>query len=165
MIDHVAAACRAVAESLLVSVRDDSVDYAVEDAIQVVDRVQGAGPLAGLEAGMSAAQSCWLLVLACDMPLIDTATMRTLVVARTRGVAAVIARTPDQRIHPLCACYHVSILPRVREQLAARRYSVTELVECLECVRYVDVPYEPLTNVNVSSDLAVSCGDPAHSKS
>lgn len=165
MIDHVAAACRAVVESLFVSVRDDSVDYAVEDAIQVVDRVQGAGPLAGLEAGMSAAQSCWLLVLACDMPLIDIATMRTLVVARTRGVAAVIARTPDQRIHPLCACYHVSILPRVREQLAARRYSVTELVECLECVRYVDVPYEPLTNVNVSSDLAVFCGNPAHSKS
>ena len=104
MIERVVAVVAPVAEALLISVGEEGVDYAVPGARQVVNRVEGAGPLAGLHAGLAVAETPWLLVVACDMPFITPVVMQALLAARGPNTEAVVARTPDGRYHPLCAC-------------------------------------------------------------
>ena len=154
MIERVVAVVAPVAEALLISVEEEGVGYAVPGARQVVDRVEDAGPLAGLHAGLAVAETPWLLVVACDMPFITPAVVRALLAARGPNTEAVVARTPDGRYHPLCACYHQKMLPTVEAHLAAGTLAMHTLLDRLKNVCYVDLPAGPLRNVNRVSDLA-----------
>ncbi|MCH8962088.1 MAG: NTP transferase domain-containing protein [Bacteroidetes bacterium] len=119
----------------------------------VVDHYEDAGPLAGLHAGLTAAQTPWVLAVACDMPFITPEVLHALLAARGPDVAAVVARTPDGRCHPLCACYHQRTVPVVEAHLAAGTLAMHALLDHLDKVKYVDLPAGPLRNVNHLSDL------------
>ena len=156
MIEHVVEAVAAVADALLVSVGEQGAAFesATRTLRQVVDRYEDAGPLAGLHAGLTAAQTPWVLAVACDMPFITPEVLHALLAARGPDVAAVVARTPDGRCHPLCACYHQRTLPVVEAHLAAGTLAMHALLDHLDKVKYVDLPAGPLRNVNHLSDLA-----------
>lgn len=87
------------------------------------DRRPGGGPLAGLEAALAWAADEGLdgaVVLACDLPLVDTAAVARLVRAwrastRPRDTAAV-AGEPD-RVQPLLGVYGVGLLPGLSQHL------------------------------------------------
>lgn len=82
------------------------------------DRVIGAGPLAGLEAGLTAASFEETLVLACDMPLVSTALLRTL--SSSAAAADVVLPRHVGGYEPLCAWYRRSAcLPVIRQLLQA----------------------------------------------
>ena len=156
MIEHVVEAVAAVADALLVSVGEQGAAFesATRTLRQVVDHYEDAGPLAGLHAGLTAAQTPWVLAVACDMPFITPEVLHALLAARGPDVAAVVARTPDGRGHPLCACYHQRTLPVVEAHLAAGTLAMHALLDHLDKVKYVDLPTGPLRNVNHLSDLA-----------
>ena len=69
---------------------------------------------------------------------------------------AVVARTDGTRRHPLCACYHVSVLPVAQAQLQSGNYAMGRLLDMLDNVCYVDVPAHPLCNINAPADLAAT---------
>lgn len=152
MIERVVEAVAAVAEDVLISVGAEG-SFDVPAARQVVDRHKDAGPLAGLHAGLVAAETPWVLAVACDLPFITPAVLRALAAARRPDAAAVVARTPDGRRHPLCACYHRRVVPVVEAHLAAGRLALHALLDRLDNVAYVDLPAGPLRNVNRLSDL------------
>jgi molybdopterin-guanine dinucleotide biosynthesis protein A len=87
------------------------------------------------------------------MPFLEVETLRALLAARTPQADAIVARTPDGRLHPLCACYHARTLPLVTRQLQKGRFALHTLLEQLSDVRFVDLPAGPLRNVNKLSDL------------
>lgn len=118
----------------------------------VADRVPGAGPLAGLHAGLAESTTPWLIAIACDLPALTADALRTLVAARSDDADAILAVTPDGRRHPLCACYHRSIASLIAEQLARGHYAMHALLDRLS-VREVVVSAEALRNVNTPSDL------------
>ncbi len=60
------------------------------------------GPLAGLLAGLAAAQSPWLVCAPCDVPHLPTDLVSRLAAARD-NVSIVIPRDADGRLQPLCA--------------------------------------------------------------
>ena len=153
MIARVAEAVGAVAAEVLISVGEAGAVYDVPMSRQVVDRYAGAGPLAGLHAGLEAAETPWLLAVACDMPFVTAEVFAALLAARGPDIEAVVARTPDGRRHPLCACYHRNTLPTVEAHLAAGTLAMRALLDGLKNVRYVDLPAGPLRNVNRVSDL------------
>ncbi len=153
MIERVAEVVGAMAEVVLIGVGEAGAGYGVPSARQVVDRYKDAGPLAGLHAGLEAAETPWVLVVACDMPFVTGEVLGALLDARGPDVAAVVARTPDGRRHPLCACYHQNTLPTVEAHLAAGTRAMHRLLDRLKNVCYVDLPAGPLRNVNRVSDL------------
>lgn len=155
MIGHVLDAVAAVADTVLLSVGAGGETFEEMPAAirRVRDHYEDAGPLAGLHAGLLAAETPWLLVVACDMPFITTDVLHTLLDARSPDADAVVARTPDGRSHPLCACYHRRVLPTVEAHLAAGTLAMHALLDPLKNVRYVDLPAAPLRNVNRVSDL------------
>ncbi len=153
MIERVYDALAPLCTEVLVSVRDAGTTYSLPGPARfVADRVPNAGPLAGLAAGLAASETPWLLVVACDLPFLTTAALRSLVEARTDVVEAVVAVTPDGWNQPLCACYHRRVQPVAEEQLAAGKRALYAFLGRLT-VCTVPLPDEPLRNVNARSDL------------
>ena len=154
MLDAVVRVARAVSDEILISVRGPEQRYPMAGVRRVVDAYEACGPLAGIHAGLAAMKTSWLLAIACDMPLLTPDILLSLSKGRAPGHYAVVARTPDGRRHPLCACYHTAALPTVEAHLESGTLTLRTLLDSLGRVRYVDLPAGPLGNVNTPSDLS-----------
>src|SRR5690606_15004909 len=104
---------------------------------EVADRYPGCGPLSGVHAGLLQCRTPWLLVVACDLPRITTAALRTLLLRCEEG-RSVVARDESGRLQPLCAAYPVSILPVVEAALADNRLAMRDLISAVQPVSCVD---------------------------
>lgn len=93
----------------------------------VADRHPGLGPLAGLEAALSAAQEDPVLVVACDMPCL-TASFLAQLLALAGEADAVVPRTGSS-YHPLCAVYRRTCLAAIARRLARGHLSVRGLFD------------------------------------
>lgn len=98
----------------------------------------GVGPLGGLYTALTAAGAGWVLVLACDMPTLNSGLLAHLltVAQATPGAQAVVPRW-DGRAQPLHAAYHVSALPHITAQLDSGTLAMGALLDQLT-VRWVD---------------------------
>jgi molybdopterin-guanine dinucleotide biosynthesis protein A len=117
------------------------------------------GPLAGIEAGLTAARHDSALVVAGDMPFVSESLLELLVeLVAEPGVLAAVPRYGG-RMHPLCAAYDREALPALRSALDRDMRAVHEFLERLDGVRFVEDlgcfgnPELFLMNVNTPEDL------------
>jgi len=106
-----------------VSVRaDQTADPLRSRYPQIVDRDDHMGPLAGILAAQQRHPEAAWLVLACDLPLLDEATLRHLDKHRDRaGLATAYRSSHDGLPEPLCTVYEpASALPLARYAAAGR---------------------------------------------
>jgi molybdopterin-guanine dinucleotide biosynthesis protein A len=104
-------------EKAFVSVRPDQVRDPVRAKYpQVVDTQENLGPIAGLVAAQAKHPDLAWLVLACDLPFLDTATLKHLLWARQADKPATAYRSSHDGLpEPLCAIYE----PGSREAILA----------------------------------------------
>jgi molybdopterin-guanine dinucleotide biosynthesis protein A len=128
----------------------------------VADAAPGIGPLAGIAAGLAAATTPWLLVLAGDMPYVHRAFLELLLSrcdAECDAVGIRIRGLPE----PLCTILHVAAWrPRVTARIAAGQLKASALltdeavrirwIEEAE-LRTADPDLRALHNVNAPEDL------------
>ena len=152
MINRVVGAVTEVVEPVRISVGRDTEPFELE-VEHIRDLTPNAGPLGGLQTGLRGADSLWLLVVACDLPFVTVAVLKSLLDARTFEADATVARTPDGRLHPHCACYHRRVLRIVDEQIERGELAFHRLLGRLSKVRIVDAPQAPLQNVNYREDV------------
>ena len=74
----------------------------------VADRRPGLGAWSGIDAALAHARTNWVLVLACDLPLISAEFLQLLAGRANGNVDAVVPRQPDGRLQPLCAIYRLA---------------------------------------------------------
>jgi molybdopterin-guanine dinucleotide biosynthesis protein A len=86
------------------------------DAPQVCDEIPGAGPLAGLCAGLQRAKTPWVFALAADMPYLLPEIIERL--AEYRDGHQAVVPIIDGQPYPLTAFYAASALPALRAVLA-----------------------------------------------
>lgn len=154
MIERVHAAVAPLAETVLVSVADGETRYSLPETVHYVPDVHhDIGALAGLHAGLAATQTPWLVVVACDMPYLNTDALQRLLDARNDTVEAVVAVSPDGQRHPLCAVYRQSVLATVDRQIKKRYFALHALLDELETVEVV-LPEAVVRNINTPDDLA-----------
>lgn len=111
-----------------------------------LDREADGGPLAGIEAGLSAVAPGWVCVLAVDMPRARVEPLRSLLDrARSGGVDAVLARS-ESGDEPLFGVYHTRLLPCVRRALERGRRRVTSFLD------------EPLLDLHSRRPRVAWCG-------
>lgn len=130
-------------------------------ARQIPDLRPGEGPLAGIEAGLSAASHRPVFVAAGDMPFLTSDLVGGLLGLLSESVPGVV---PDLEngLHPLCAAYGRELRPAVSAALDSGTRSVRDFLEDLPGVLYVGEkelerfgdPNLLLTNVNSPEDLA-----------
>ena len=94
-------------ERCFISTRSDQQDDAQRAAYpRIVDLLTDIGPIGGLHAALHAhPQAAWL-VLACDLPFLDNATLQQLIAARApQRLASAFRSTHDGKPEPLCTIY------------------------------------------------------------
>ena len=106
-----------------VSVRPDQrADPARAGYPQIVDRGGLEGPIAGISAALQEHPDVAWLVLACDLPFLDEATLDTLLLARNPDYdATAYVSSHDGLPEPLCAIYEPKARAGVLAQIAAGR--------------------------------------------
>ncbi|TMQ05170.1 MAG: molybdenum cofactor guanylyltransferase [Deltaproteobacteria bacterium] len=128
----------------------------------VADAMPGIGPIAGIAAGLAAATTPWLLVIAGDMPYMHRAFLELLLSRGDTECDAVgirIRGLPE----PLCTALRVAAWrPVVAARIAAGRFKASALltdaalhVRWIEEpeVRAIDPDLRALHNVNAPEDL------------
>ncbi|TMC04528.1 MAG: molybdenum cofactor guanylyltransferase [Chloroflexi bacterium] len=112
----------------------------------------GAGPLAGVEAGLAASPHDVVVAVACDMPAVTPDLLRRLHDAAAGADAAVprIAGRPE----PACAAYRRPAARPIARALAAGRLRATDVLVDLG-VRWLDGEDPALfANLNTPADYA-----------
>jgi len=101
----------------------------------VHDHFPGAGPLAGIHAGLRATAFDYAWVVACDYPDIDPAIGRCL----ARAVTGFDVAVPliAGRAQGVCAVYSVRLVALIEQLIGSDRRSVDALLESCS-VRYLD---------------------------
>jgi molybdopterin-guanine dinucleotide biosynthesis protein A len=133
----------------------------------VADAVPGAGPLAGIAAGLAAAATPWLLVVAGDMPhisgaLIDLVLSRPADDDSAGAIDAVGIRIGDLPEPLLCLLRVEAARPALAARLAGARLKASRLLTDGDlrvawiseaAVRAIDPELRALFNVNEPADL------------
>ncbi|HVY95025.1 MAG TPA: molybdenum cofactor guanylyltransferase [Bryobacteraceae bacterium] len=117
----------------------------------IPDSRPGQGPLAAIEAALEATSAEANLILACDMPSLDSNQLEALFEA---GGDIAIPRHETGEIEPLSAVYRRAALPAIREALDSGIRGVTEALRQVagaRCeVRYVRVS-DPAAFANLNT--------------
>jgi len=107
----------------------------------------GQGPLAGLETALTRTSAAYNLVVACDLPGVQAATLADLLAQAIRQNApCTLLRDGTGRVHPLCGVYHPICLSHIQSALDAGDLKVMNVIAHL-VPAYFDVPFE-LANIN-----------------
>jgi molybdopterin-guanine dinucleotide biosynthesis protein A len=135
---------------------DLQVTYKIETAM---DAYPGKGPLGGIYSGLLTSQSMYNIVVACDMPFLNTELLRYMLEISS-DFDAVIPRLEDSMIEPLHAVYSRSCLEKMGKKLEHNQLSVHSFLDNMY-VRYIELEeirkYDPdllsFFNINDQTDL------------
>ena len=104
---HIAALLEGITERVYVSSRQDQQGDPERSRFEnIVDRYEGIGPIAGILSAMDAQPNADWLVVACDLPNIDAATLSFLIEnSNTKQPFTAFKSNYDGLPEPLCALY------------------------------------------------------------
>lgn len=119
----------------------------------ILDQITDAGPIAGIAAALDAFPRAAWLVLACDLPFVDDATLSDLVARRNpRRVATAYRSSSDGLPEPLCAIYEPHAAAAITAQLATGKRCPRRLLMSAQA-ELLDQPRpEALANVNSTEE-------------
>jgi molybdenum cofactor guanylyltransferase len=117
----------------------------------VADLRPGLGPLAGIEAALASGRAEANLIVACDLPGIESVWLERLMrEAEESGAKCVLIRDGDGVVQPLCGVYKSTCLPMIGRALDERRLRMQDLIEELQA-GMVEIE-EALANINTPED-------------
>lgn len=110
-------------QQAFISVRSDQRDEGLRARYpQVVDGAAGEGPIAGIIAAQALHPEAAWLVVACDLPLLDGATLDQLLAGRDESRLATAFRSATDALpEPLCAIYEPASRAPILTHVAAGR--------------------------------------------
>ena len=128
------------------------------DGVRVVaDHQPGLGPLAGMLAGLAAANHRRVWVVGCDLPDVEPALVG-LLLALAGEYEAVVPR-PDREPEGVCALYLRELAPRIAALLEAGERSIKSLLDrsavrfvASDELRSVDPELRSFRNINTPAD-------------
>jgi molybdopterin-guanine dinucleotide biosynthesis protein A len=143
-------------ERAFVSVRRDQLQDPARRAYDtIVDGADDLGPLGGIQSALRQHPGFAWLVLACDLPLLDSDTLRYLISHRTpTRLATAFLSSSDGKPEPLCAIYEPAALESIeawiaRDARCPRKWLSQEDVTLLELPTA-----RALDNVNTVAEYA-----------
>lgn len=130
----------------------------VEDLSVVCDPAgESVGPIAGIVSGMRLHEDADWLVLACDLPRLDLATLSTLVDSKKVGEKFLSYRSEfDGLPEPLCALYASDSLPVLEQAQADDFRCPRKILIRNDCRLLEPVTRRALDNANTPEDWATA---------
>lgn len=151
-IDFLVGLARLAGEEIFLSLGGDSVPPV--ELPMVRDQHPGVGPLAALAAIHAEHMDKAVLLLGCDLFMLDAVTIRHLLEHRDRSrLATCYSNRLDGRPEPLCAIYEAEALTRAGDWIARGDFRARFFLEGLE-PRMLELPSPAaLDNVNTPHEL------------
>ena len=144
----------AFTERAFVSVRDSQHDEPLRASLpQLIDTYDAVGPVAGILSAQDAHPEAAWLVIACDLPRLDDATLRTLVARRdpTKEATAFTSRF-DGLPEPLCAIWEPASHARLKQRYDSGSYCPRKALIQGDTL-LLPAPGEALDNVNTPEEF------------
>jgi molybdenum cofactor guanylyltransferase len=132
MVEEIAEGVAAAAGS--VALVGEPERYGNLDFERIADLRCAMGPLAGIEAALASGRAELNLIIACDMPSVETCWLVRLLQMAESSASQCVATCHSSMIHPLCAVYRSNCLAKVRSALDARRLKTQELLRELDTI-------------------------------
>ncbi len=158
LVERIADRARILTDEVLICT-DDPEPYTYLNLPIVSDLFSGHGPLAGLHAAFLNTNKPLVLLVGCDLPNV-TEELWLRLVECADGFDAVIPKTSDGGVHPLCAVYRQTCMPILTSNLRNDINKVVDLFRSAELrVKWLDrtegrFDDEQLDNLNTPEDLA-----------
>lgn len=157
-LEHVVRVARSVAADIVLLGSPARVPESLRSLRALADAQPQRGPVAGLCSALAAAESRWVLLLSCDLPLLTPGTLERLLARRARDADAV-AFTHDADptlFHACCALYHPRLLPAARGELLGEHASLQGVLRGARVAALAPDAAErrSLLNVNSPEELA-----------
>ena len=151
-------ALESVTERQFVSTRSDqSGDGERQRYAQIVDRYEDLGPVAGILSALESHPEADWLVVACDLPNLDAATLEFLVSNRDlNALFTAFESSHDGLPEPLCAIYPAQSVARIREFVDEGSVCPRKMLIRSESALLAPPNPRSLDNVNTPDDLAAS---------
>jgi molybdopterin-guanine dinucleotide biosynthesis protein A len=123
----------------------------------IIDELPNLGPMGGIHAALHAYPDRGWLVLACDLPFLDRATLQHLIEHRASARVATAYRSSfDGQPEPLCAIFEPRSLVVIDESLAQSQQCPRALLARSD-VELLDLPNpRALDNVNTGEEYAAA---------
>jgi molybdopterin-guanine dinucleotide biosynthesis protein A len=116
------------------------------------------GALGGIHAALSAAETDWIIVVACDLPFATRELFERLKARIDRAADAVVPIQPDGRPQPVCALYRrEACLPEIERLIDAGEHTPRAL---LAKVRTCYVPFSDLSDLASSQNFFLNLNTP-----
>jgi len=144
--------------ALLVSANRGFERYAEQGIEVVADPVEGAGPIAGLQALAARCATPWLLTVPVDLVGVNECLVPTFVAEA--GVAGVFAEDEDG-VQPLVALWNAAALRDAAAVALARGDFFVQALQAALGMRGVRFAGVRFGNLNTPADLAVAGIDPS----
>jgi len=145
---------REVCEPAFVSMRAEQLGDPLRAGLpHLLDTYDAVGPVAGILSAQDAyPQAAWL-VIACDLPLLDIGTLRSLLEARdpSQDATAFVSRL-DGQPEPLCAIWEPSSHALLKQRFDAGRWCPRKALSILR-TRLLPPPGGALDNINTPDEL------------
>ena len=164
LVEHIIRRLAPQVGQLIINANQNHDIYAGFGYPVVGDRIEGhAGPLAGLEAGLAACPTPYLLTVPCDSPFLPADLVSRLAACLTAHKASIaVARTGEQ-LHPVFSLIRSDELPELQAFINAggRRMEAWLRRLCWAPCPFDDCP-EAFANINTPDELrAHQAGDTA----
>ena len=160
LIERVVERLEPVTNQLLIVTSQENPDLPVTVKAEVlIDVYPGKGPLGGIYTGLLASRSPQSIVVACDMPFVNSELLRYMV-ELCQDFDAVVPRSANGLIEPLHAIYSRSCQTDIKARLENNELGMTSFldtmrvryVEAAECQRF-DSQLLSFFNINRQADL------------
>jgi len=136
LLERAVASLRTVVGDNLIVIANQPEKYNLELMV-VGDNFPSNGPLAGLEAGLTASQMDYNILVACDMPFLQTDLLQALVIwAKEGNWDAIVPLNRESLPEPLCAIYQRRTLEVARSCLQQKRNKMAEFLKAIN-TRYL----------------------------
>ncbi len=160
MIERVIERLTPLTKRFLVVTAPDLPDFPVTGRAEIIaDLYPGLGPLGGIYTGLQASESPLNIVVACDMPFLNTELLDYML-GLSPEVDVVVPKLENGMVEPLHAIYSRSCLTKMKELLENNQLGVAPFLDNVR-VRYVlpgesrklDPELRSFFNINYQSDL------------
>lgn len=105
----------------------------IEDTVQG-ENGEWIGPMGGIWSCFERTLEDWLFFVSCDMPMFRNVMAARLLAYRKPGIDAVLWRTRDGRIQPMCALYSRNCVDALKQCMDMRNYRMMAFLDRLNCM-------------------------------
>jgi len=111
-------------------------------------------PLNGIVTALEHNKKDWIFVIACDLLLVKTSSINDIYDSINSCIQVVLPNVND-RLQPLCAFYHKSVLKKFNLAIEKGNYSLIKLLDQIEVAKSIISPEneEQFLNINYPEDL------------